>query len=269
MNEPNLPKDITHFVFTDYSGDDGRKFDRGSSATLTLAIAISHRDDYAFNEDLVFQVKRLLGIKASDELKFTTLKRHKKRSKALRILEQAKIQLCIIHVLKKLEPDDDPMSIIVANTFPMTAVASEILRQDENSKIQVVFDQTQSGMWDRFIRDMLSRKTEFQGADIRPGISKALPMLQLTDICAGLFRDFLEGLGDRVPCTLCLARANPPLCSFKRKGGLFPGRSMIRPWMDKLLQNPTHGYRHIVGYYCLPTKFNNRYRYLDCVLYGK
>jgi hypothetical protein len=169
MNEPNLPKDITHFVFTDYSGDDGRKFDRGSSATLTLAIAISHRDDYAFNEDLVFQVKRLLGIKASDELKFTTLKRHKKRSKALRILEQAKIQLCIIHVLKKLEPDDDPMSIIVANTFPMTAVASEILRQDENSKIQVVFDQTQSGMWDRFIRDMLSRKTEFQGADIRPG----------------------------------------------------------------------------------------------------
>ena len=64
-----------YHLFVDASGDDGLKFEKGSSSCFVASNLIVKTEDIKFNKSILAEIKRLMGAKAKDEVKYHNLRR--------------------------------------------------------------------------------------------------------------------------------------------------------------------------------------------------
>ena len=263
-----IPGGYTHFVFADFSGDTGVA--KGSTASMVYSWVVVERDQYETVESLVFQAKRLISMKASEEIKYRTVRRHRNRDKVLDLLVGAPVRISIFYVLKSGE--EGVLPVEVGNAFPIKRILEWIETANSHSptKVQIVIDQTKWQYTDTLIRDVLTGDGSVKDEDLVFGQSGSLEILQYADIVAGYFREFLEGLTARgvPPCRMCQITHIPQNCRLHRKGFNYPGMKRFRQWFQLLCDN-ANGRRFLEGYLTVPIDRSKDYRFLDCIINRK
>jgi len=63
-------------VYVDASGDNGFKFDSGSTVCYCVAIFASKTVDNQYNKEILKEIKKVLHCRDKDEIKYSTLRRH-------------------------------------------------------------------------------------------------------------------------------------------------------------------------------------------------
>ncbi len=263
-----IPSGYTHFVFADFSGDTGVV--KGSTASMVYSWVIVERDQYETVESLIFQAKRLISMKASEEIKYRTVRRHRNRDSILDLLVGAPVRIIIFYVLKSGE--ERVLPVEVGNAFPIESILKWIETANSHSptEVQIVIDQTKWQHTDTLIRSILTGDGSVDDKDLVFGQSGSLEILQYADIVAGYFREFLEGLTARgvPPCHLCQIKLTPQYCRLHRKGFSHPGMKRFRQWFQ-LLRDDVNGSRFIDGYWTIPAERAKDYRFLDCIINRK
>ncbi|MCL2249565.1 MAG: phosphotransferase, partial [Oscillospiraceae bacterium] len=75
----NTKKNETEYdyiIYVDASGDDGLKFEKGSSLCFVASSVIIHKDDMSHNIAILNEIKKLMGGKVTDEVKYSKVRRH-------------------------------------------------------------------------------------------------------------------------------------------------------------------------------------------------
>ena len=96
----DLPE-YTHRIFVDFSGDDGDPSKHGASKVICIAWVLSSEADLTHNKTVILKIKKLIGCKPKDELKYSTLSRHQKKRQALTLLSELKISVVVVPVIKE------------------------------------------------------------------------------------------------------------------------------------------------------------------------
>ena len=237
---------------------------------MVYSWVIVERDQYRIVESLVFQAKRLISMKASEEIKYRTVRRHRNRDKVLDLLVGAPVRISIVYVLKVGE--EGVLPVEVGNAFPIKSMLGWIGAVNPRSptKVQIVIDQTKWQHTDTLTRGILTGDGAVDDEDLVFGQSGSLEILQYADIVAGYFREFLEGLtaSGVPPCRMCQIKHTPQNCRLHRKGFNHPGMKRFRQWFQ-LLRDDVNGRRFIEGYLTVPAERAKDYRFLDCIINRK
>ena len=155
-----LPE-YTDRIYVDFSGDDGNPRKPGASRCICMAWVLSKEEDIYHNQGIVLSIKKTIGARKDAELKYTSLKRHKKKAKALEVLSRARIRLLLIPVLKERLTDQelkDPRTkrlIRLIHDFPLDRFLDEFQKSESEGYFQLVFDEIgwagcQEGITDLF-----------------------------------------------------------------------------------------------------------------------
>ncbi len=237
---------------------------------MVYSWVVVERDQYKTVESLIFQAKRLINMKASEEIKYRTVRRHKNRDRVLDLLVGAPVRISIVYVLKSGE--EGVLPVEVGNAFPIKSMLEwiETVNPHSPTKVQIVIDQTKWQHTDTLTRDILTGDGAVNDEDLVFGQSGSLEILQYADIVAGYFREFLERLtaSGVPPCRMCLIKHKPQNCRLHRRGFNHPGMKMFRQWFHLLLDD-ADGRRFLEGYYTVPVDRSKDYRFLDCIINRK
>ena len=278
MTNLTEPKPFTHKVFVDFSGDDGDPSKPGSSKVISMAWVLSSVQDIQHNGGIVLQMKKLIGCKPKDEIKYRSIRRHAKKMEVLTILRKARVQLLILLVLKERVKDDsfrDPKTkrlVDYIHYFPISRFfTTKTLPPYPESWFQLIFDEVGwAGCQNEIRRFYSSDKDIIWDADKDPGSilfgkSGAILLLQLADIFAGMMREYIEQLENRnlPPCQVChIKRVRD--CSYKRTH-LTVGRAELMNIIYPLLISHTNGIKIDVGLMVRPPEVQYRFLFIDCL----
>lgn len=250
---------------------------------VCIAWVLTAEEDQWHNEGMVLEMKRLIGCKQEDELKYRSLRRHPRKYEALTCLEQAKVGVVIVPVLKERvreaelrDPTTKELAILL-HYFPLEIVFNhlgETSSEDEIPRLlmQLVFDQVS---WSGF-REEIVRRLQQEGyimrvppeECVRFHNSKKSLMLQLADIIAGPARDYMESLeGVQLPpCQLCWLKGKPiqPRGCHKKPVGNATLMKVLRPLL--LEKNGAVWER---GFVVRPPALRYYYWFIDCIPWRK
>ena len=98
------PKDFNYIMYVDASGDDGFQFQKDSSLCYATAALLVKREDIDHNLEVLAQIKKTVGCKPTDEVKYSSLRRHPRGKEALSLLKDIKGKLSSYVVFKKELP---------------------------------------------------------------------------------------------------------------------------------------------------------------------
>jgi hypothetical protein len=247
---------------------------------MLIAWALSAEDDIFHNKGIVLQIKKVIGCHPDAELKYKSLKRHPRKRKALQLLSQLKLKVVTALVLKERIAEEDlrnPKTKRLVNLihyFPLSRVADYFSREYPDVYFQLVFDEIGWAGCQEGIKESFRKDKRLDWEQARPdwllfAKSGANLMLQLTDVLAGLAREYIEGsLNEKYPpCRVCwLKRVRD--CSFKRNKKIVGKGSLIRLLYPLLLKND-EGKASEVGFLARPPGTERDYLFIDCLFGDK
>lgn len=269
---------FTHKIFVDFSGDDGDPSKPNSSKVTSMAWVLSSVQDIWHNEGIVLQMKKLIGCKPKDEIKYRSIRRHPKKMELLTTLTRAKVRLLILLVLKESVKDEsfrDPKTkrlVDYIHYFPISRfITTGTLPPYPESWFQLIFDEVGwAGCEDEIRRFYKNDENIIWDADEDPdsilfGKSGAILMLQLADIFAGMMREYIENLNEREvpPCHICAIKGIRD-CSHKRKH-LTVGRAELMKIIYPFLIERSKRTKIDVGLMIRPPEVQRRYLFIDCL----
>jgi hypothetical protein len=286
------PTDYTHAVYSDFSGDDGFRFDRGSTACLTFAWVVTREDDLAYNEGIIYEIKRAVGCRTADELKYSSLRRRTNKDRALGILQNARVDVFALAVFKTelreaghRDPETelreagyrDPKTkrlVVITQSFPFALVLERLRERYGAVRPRIVADELH---WAETQDSVISVATGMLPAVPRDAFqfrsSAATPMLQMADLVAGAVREFCEKIQETrqlPPCHVCRARHFKPRdCQWRRSNKGVDGFWLLKPIYPFLFKNATHGFRAVEGLYVQPEPARQRLEFVDCLLMAR
>jgi len=272
--------DYTHAIFSDFSGDDGIMFDRGSSSCLTLAYVVSREQDIRYNEDVLYQMKDRVACRRGDELKYSSLRRPANKEAVLDLFPKLKVDIACVTTFKRsyFEQEQNPsyadprtkMLVVVNQAFPFASLLRSLQDKYGHVKPRIVVDQLHWKGIQESIVELLSRNEEwFKEADFQFRPSGGTPLLQLADLFCGAVREFCEGIEgqDLPPCHVCRSRKFKPRdCSWRRDSRRPVGFRIMKSVYPFLLGRKS---RIPFGMYFEPRHMNDRLEFIDCFLAGK
>lgn len=272
---------FTHRIYVDFSGDTGDPQTEGASKVICIAWVLTTEEDRRYNEIIVLEMKRVIGCKPEDEIKYRSIRRHPRKQEALAYLDQAKVALVIVPVLKERVREErlrDPTTqelAILLHHFPLDRIfdyVEETTPSDELSEVllQLVFDQVS---WSGFREEIVHRlQTEHKIAWRVPTEqcvkfldSKRYPMLQLADLLAGLGREYIESV-DRtqlLPCQLCWSKGKPLYHRGCKKKPI--GNGHLMKLLYSLLIKERDGKAFERGFIARPPTIAYQYWFVDCI----
>jgi len=272
---------FTHRIYVDFSGDDGDPSKPNSSKVISMAWVLSSAQNIRYNEGIVLQMKKVIGCKPKDEIKYRSIRRHRKKMELLTILTGAKVQLLILLVLKERVKDTslrNPRTkrlVDYIHYFPISRfMTTKVLPPYPEAWFQLIFDEIGwAGCQDEIRLFYNNDNNIIWDADEDPdsllfGKSGAILMLQLADIFAGMMREYIEELNDQnlPPCHVCHLKGIRD-CSYKRKH-LTVGRAELMKIVYPLLIGRGRGIKVDVGFMVRPPEAQYRYLFVDC-LFGR
>ena len=270
---------FTHKIFVDFSGDDGAPSKPNASKVISMAWVLSSVEDIHHNEGVVLQIKKLIGCRPKDEIKWRSIRRHRRLGEILKILEKVKVNLLILIVLKQKLTEErliDTRTKKLVNIIHWVPInrffITGLLLPYPQSWFQLVFDEVGWAGCEEEIRDFYRKdKDILWDADTDPdslmfGKSGAILLLQLADIFAGILREYVEQQiekGDFPPCHICNMKQIRD-CTYKRKG-LTVGKADFMKTPSPLLIANKDGKRIDFGFMVRPPEEQYRYLFVDCL----
>lgn len=280
MKLSDKSRPFTHRIYVDFSGDDGDPRVPGASRCMVIAWALSAENDIFHNKGILLQIKKVIGCRPNAELKYKSLKRHPRKREALQLLSQLKLKVVVAPVLKEQVAEEDlrnPKTKRLVNLihyFPLSRVVDYFSREYPDVYFQLVFDEIGWAGCQDEIKESFRKDERLDWGGARPdwllfAKSGASLMLQLTDVLAGLAREYIEGsLNERhPPCRVCwLKRVRD--CSFKRNKRTVGKGSLMRLLYPLLLKND-EGKAFEIGFLARPPGAEKDYLFIDCLFGGK
>lgn len=101
------PANYNYIMYVDASGDDGFKFDNGSTLCYCAAALLVKQEDIQHNLDILGQIKSIVGCKATDEVKYSKIRRHRRGTEALSLLAGIKGYMSCYLIFKKELPTNE------------------------------------------------------------------------------------------------------------------------------------------------------------------
>lgn len=136
--------DYDYVMYVDASGDDGFKFDKGSSICYCAAALLVNQQDIAHDLSVLQQIKTTVGCKETDEVKYSKIRRHRRGKEALALLRSIKGRMsCYLMFKKELEAEDIPSNgskqiSIACHTMALRAM--DYFGFSSNEKILISID---------------------------------------------------------------------------------------------------------------------------------
>lgn len=90
-----------YVMYVDASGDDGFKFEKDSSVCYCAAALLVCREDISYNLSILQQIKKTVGCKERDEVKYSKIRRHRRGAEALALLRSIKGRMSCYLIFKK------------------------------------------------------------------------------------------------------------------------------------------------------------------------
>ncbi len=210
-------RDFTDRIYVDFAGDDGDPAKPGASRYICMAWIVSKEEDLRYNQGIILDIKKLIGSRKDAELKYTSVKHHRNKQEALRILSEAKIALLLIFVLKErisseeLRDPSTKMLIKLIHSAPLNGILPKTLGSREYPVyFQLIFDEISWSQCQRDIAAVFKENARLDWPNARPdwllfAKSGGNLMLQMADLMAGLGYEYLDGLKDCTlpPCVVC------------------------------------------------------------------
>jgi hypothetical protein len=260
--------DIYH-AYVDSSGDTGFNFRKGSSPCYVVAVFLSKTTDDTYNQGLLLDIKRILHVKPLDEVKYSTLRRHKRSAEAHALLSRAKGTLLYFVALKrKMNPVDFESSIL--HSFPVGKIPTII----GDASIGNIFIDNLKKTEEFYISILTKSEAAptLENGTIRIGDkvvfedSKRAKLLQLADFFAGAMRYFFERYEERkhlLPCFMCRRRKN--LCRHVVKHEPLEFRREISQ-ISPLIYRADPDRILFKGLFLEPVELCNNFHFLNCKL---
>lgn len=138
---------FTHRIYVDFSGDDGDPRTPGASASITAAWVICRHDAIRDNQGIVLAIKKLIGCKPRDNLRYRALRTHSKRRQALSLLSGLKGKVILIPVVKKHIKEEqyrNPKTkrlVSILHTLPLHRVFDDLRGEEDDPYIQLILDE--------------------------------------------------------------------------------------------------------------------------------
>lgn len=272
--------EYTHAIYSDFSGDDGFQFDRGSSSCLTFAWVVTTENDVAYNEGIVYQIKRAVGCRPANELKYSSLRHRTNKDRALSILQSANIDVFVLAAFKRELKDvtyRDPKTkllVVVTQSFPFQIVLNQLQARYGAVQPRIVTDELHwAQTQDRITNVVTGGESTIPKDAVQFRPSAATPMLQMADLVAGAVREFCERVEQQrrlPPCHVCQSRRFKPRdCQWKRNNQGVEGFWLLKPIYPFLFKNATYGYRAVEGFYVEPESARHRLEFVDCLLMAR
>lgn len=138
------PSKFDYVMYVDASGDDGFKFDKDSSSCYCAAALLTKQLDIAHNLAILDQIKKIVGCKPTDEVKYSKVRRHRRGKEALELLQGIKGRMsCYIVFKKELAPGELQSSGLKELSVLCHAMALRSMKDfgfSENEKILIAID---------------------------------------------------------------------------------------------------------------------------------
>lgn len=269
---------FTHRIYVDFSGDDGDPNTPGSSKCICIAWVVSAETDLNYNKGIVLQIKKIIGCKASDEIKYKSLRRHKFKQEALSLLTKLKINAVIVPILKTRIQDQELRNpctkklVDLIHNFPLSRFIEYFVQTYPEVYFQLIFDQVGWCGCEADIKDEFKKDPHLDWEKARPdwllfAKSGGQLMLQLADIVAGLGREYIEVLQDvkLPPCTVCALKGRPEHpCRYKQGKLALPNSELMRLVYPLLIKNE-QGETWEYGFIVRPPAACREYIFVDCI----
>ena len=207
-------------------------------------------------------------------MKYTSLKRHKYKNRALEILEKAKIKLVLTPILKnsvneaELRNPRTKRLIELIHYFPLERFLDEFERED--IRFQLVFDEIGWVGCQEDIIQSFKTNPRLDWSQARPdwvrfAKSGGSLMLQLADLFAGLGYEYIDGF-QRInlpPCPVCWSKGGR-IC-----GSLPQNNLNLLTTVYPFLLKDERGVAWDVGFIVRPPNMCRNYMFVDCLLNPK
>jgi len=204
------PKDYKHIIFVDASGDDGAKYDSGSSLCFCVGCFYTTIENYEHNINILAKIKKESGRLPNQELKYVTLRKYKNKEKALELLESLKGYGFVYNACKKLSPEQELTAF--THTFPLYLIAKALPELNPAETVVVIDRMKQKDMdetehhYKLLDETTLAKYSEGITVIFRDSKDSVFPLIQIADIFSGIGRSFFENNYDMVVsqgCKIC------------------------------------------------------------------
>lgn len=196
-------------IYVDASGDDG--FHERSSETFTVALAIEPEEAAGNNQKAFIDIKRLLGCRPGDEIKYGSLKKPPKAPEAWRALHQLNCAIQAFPMIKSEMEEQERESIILnaaTHALGIQCAMGYAWNIMGVSTIELHIDKSLKSIESAISDAILIAQQSVPQIENIEGVhfvdSKRVQMVQVADIFAGAIAEFLEGNLDS-PLTQCRA----------------------------------------------------------------
>lgn len=282
--ENNSNTDCEYLAFVDASGDDGYKFQstsgNGSSYCFTVAVFISHIDDFDYNKGVLDSCKSLYGLQnLNDELKYSKIRRHRNTDMIHAEMLKVKGQLLIWTAFKRklmvdneMVQNDQKQLSSYCHLFPILQLR-EIIPNKGNPVL--IFIDRMKKIEELNVKVLANAKEN--NLIIQFKDSKEMAFIQIADFFAGMFRGFMEQvcetsrLNDICPPCIRLrinvrSMKNARLCSYKKRKRPLENSRYIRESMRLLPKHVDSNGVLSWSVSVFPIEFCHRLQYIDCLL---
>lgn len=277
MDEANNTEKYNAYV--DASGDNGFKFNKDSSICYSVAVFICKESDEPWNKDVLYNIKKLLGVKPTDEIKYSRVRRHKYSSESHKLISEVRGTLISwISFKRKLDPSKFFTSVI--HTFPIEKVP-QVVGTNHVGTIYIDRMKMPEEMGVHYLTELETATTiETDNGTVRIGQkvkfedSKKIKLIQLADFYAGAIRYFFEEYDKRtikLPCNNCISlrikskNKKLNLCKHLIKKRPLSGIELIKPFAKSFYSEKDRGIL-LRGIYPDPPEYYRQLWFIDCFL---
>ena len=266
-----------YYIFVDASGDDGLKFDNGSSSCYVASSVIVHKDDVEHNATILSNIKSLMGAKDNDEVKYSKARRHPKSQVIHKLIHDVKASAYSAVVFKQrttfqlfLDPATKALSSF-SHASSIISMGSHFAESPDVS-VQIIIDRMKTteesavtALLELYNFDISSQKLPDYSVIYKDSKAKGYELIQLADMVAGATRVYFENHTiDKdlnffwLTCPIC--NTNKKLCRSRRKP--HPAKHPFLYTLPLYLNNPSGDYFNSLFFE--PPSVAHRVKYLIC-----
>lgn len=199
------PNNYDFIMYVDASGDDGFQFDKDSTICYAAAALLVKREDIEHNLDILKGIKKIVGCKETDEVKYSKVRRHRRSREAMELLSNTKGRMsCYVVFKKELAPHQIPAKgskSLSVDCHLMSLRSLDSYNFGNNEKILIAIDRMKHTEEDPIARQMRSGifsdaqhpERNFTSETIfRDSKDANFLLIQIADLLAGAIREHFE-----------------------------------------------------------------------------
>lgn len=193
------PNNFDYIMYVDASGDDGFKFDHGSTTCYTAAALLVNQENISHNLEILGRIKSILGCKQTDEIKYSRVRRHRRGDEALSLLRDIRGQLsCYVVFKKEVDPEiyiGNKILSVVCHRMALNSI--DVYPFEEGSRVLIAIDRMKQTE-EEPLRELLNdtKESEQRNFDVktvfRDSKDANFLLIQIADLLCGSLREHFE-----------------------------------------------------------------------------